>query len=60
LLVHSFSDNDPLYQWQANNGRFTNSGNCVSDAVAIYACFNGLESRYESAKQIIECVKEPA
>lgn len=56
-LVHSFSDNDPLYQWQSTYGRFTNSGNCVSDAVAIYACFNGLESRYESAKQILEDVK---
>lgn len=59
-LVHSFSDNDPLHEWQANFGRFTNSGNCVSDAVAIYACFNGLESRYESAKQILEFVKEGA
>jgi hypothetical protein len=57
-LVHSFSDNDPLYQWQSTYGRFTNSGNCVSDAVAIYACFNGLESRYESAKQILETAKE--
>ena len=59
-LAHSFSDNDPLYQWQADFGRFTNSGNCVSDAVAVYACFNGLESRYDAAKQILECIEERA